>query len=112
MAKSTKDLTPEQVVAQAGRPMGVDIDPHAVANQSGYGGTMVPHGHTTNGDPAILAAPQRSQSVVGENGGAHYKIGFGLDRPVDPAAGSTLANAKIIPRTNGYKDNFQGGGAY
>ncbi len=108
MAK-TND-SPEAVIASAKRPMGAleDTNPHAVANEGGYGGTLVPHGHTTNGDPTVQVIGHRSP-VIDENIGASYRMDFGLDRPVEPAAGPTMQNARILPSKSGFKDSFQGG---
>jgi hypothetical protein len=61
-------------------------------------GKLVAKGNAAAGDPTAEAKPSRSTTTAERNGAAHTVI-TKIVKSNEPAAGATLANAKIIPST-------------
>jgi hypothetical protein len=70
-------------------------------------GTLLPKKNTQAGDPTAGGKANR-QNI--ERVGASYRITVPFTPTIDPAAGPTMANARIIPSVAGrVNPNFQGG---
>lgn len=65
----------------------------SVVNQAGYGGTPQQKSAVA-GDPTVMAAPPRTN--VPENGGAAYKINYGIDKSYPIENSGTMTNAKPV----------------
>jgi hypothetical protein len=82
-------------------------------NPSQMQGTLVAKKSTQAGDPTGGGmGPGRSPvlNVGGERLGGSYKVKASLGITIDPAAGATMANAKIIPSVQGRANpNFESG---
>lgn len=73
-------------------------------------GTLVPKQNVQAGDPT--AGGKVNRENVLEKQGAQYRITVPFTPIIDPAAGPTMANARIIPSVAGRANpNFQGGQA-
>lgn len=82
-------------------------------------GTVVPKKNVQAGDPVNPGSKPSGRPAVlntgGERLGGAYQVKASLGIPLDPAAGQTMANAKIVPSVAGRQNpNFQSGeqGAY
>lgn len=72
-------------------------------------GTMVPKHNTQAGDPTAGGVGHRNNVMYNERLGASYKVTVNTDFTVDPAAGPTMANARVIPSVAGRQNpNFTG----
>jgi hypothetical protein len=69
-------------------------------------GTLMPKKNTQAGDPTMGGKANRANI---ERIGAQYRITVPFTPTIDPAAGPTMASAKIIPSVAGANANFQGG---
>jgi hypothetical protein len=69
-------------------------------------GTLIPKKNTQAGDPTAGGKANRANI---ERIGASYRITVPFTPTIDPAAGPTMASAKIIPSVAGANANFQGG---
>jgi hypothetical protein len=70
-------------------------------------GTLVPKKNTQAADPTAGGKANRENI---ERIGAQYRITVPYTPTIDPAAGPTLANARIVPSVAGRANpNFQGG---
>lgn len=67
-------------------------------------GTLVPKKNVQAGDPNGMGTKQNRQNI--ERIGATYRVTVPFTPTIDPAAGPTLANAKIIPSVAGRTANF------
>jgi hypothetical protein len=71
-------------------------------------GTLIPKHNTQAGDPTNPGSKQNRQNI--ERVGAQYRITVPFTPTIDPAAGPTMANARIVPSVAGrVNPNFQGG---
>jgi hypothetical protein len=71
-------------------------------------GTLVPKKSTQAGDPTNPGSKVNRQNI--ERIGAQYRITVPFTPTIDPAAGPTMANAKVIPSVAGRANpNFVGG---
>ena len=71
-------------------------------------GTLVKKGSTQSQDPTGYGQSYRTN--VQEKHGATYRVNATYSPQHDPAAGATMANARIIPSVLGRQNpNFQGG---
>jgi hypothetical protein len=66
-------------------------------------GTLIPKKSTQAGDPTAGGKANR-QNI--ERIGATYRITVPFTPTIDPAAGPTMANAKMIPSVSGRTANF------
>lgn len=67
-------------------------------------GTLVPKKNIQAGDPTNPGSKVNRQNI--ERIGAQYRISVPFTPTIDPAAGPTMANAKIIPSVRGRIANF------
>lgn len=92
-------------------PMGMSA--YQVTPEPALQGTLVPKKNVQAGDPTGYGnGPRRTPvlNVGGEKLGAAYTVKANYAPTVDPAAGATMANARIIPSVAGrVNPNFQGG---
>jgi hypothetical protein len=73
-------------------------------------GTPVAKGNTQAADPTAGGKANRANVSYNERLGAQYKVTVPYTPTIDPAAGPTMANARIIPSVAGrVNPNFQGG---
>jgi len=72
-------------------------------------GTLMPRNNVQAGDPTNPGSKQNRQNI--EVIGASYRVApKAMFVQLDPAAGPTMANARIIPSVSGRSNpNFQGG---
>lgn len=72
-------------------------------------GTLMPKKNLQAGDPTGYGAGAPRQNVL-QKMGATYRVNASYSAMVDPAAGATMANARIVPSVLGRQNpNFQGG---
>lgn len=109
MAKS-RDLTPEKIVAASPRPLAGN-DAYQLSDSAGdYAHEQLrPRNLGAAGDPAFQPTGRGRNPVINENIGAAHNISQGLNRPVDPTAGPTMQNARIIPPKTTREGNFLAG---
>jgi hypothetical protein len=67
-------------------------------------GTLVPKKNTQAGDPTNPGSKANRQNI--ERIGATYRVTVPFTPTIDPAAGPTMANAKMIPSVAGRTGNF------
>jgi hypothetical protein len=67
-------------------------------------GTLVPKKNTQAGDPTNPGSKANRQNI--ERIGASYRVSVPLTPTIDPAAGPTMANARIVPSIAGRVGNF------
>jgi hypothetical protein len=67
-------------------------------------GTLVPKNNVQAGDPTNPGSKANRQNI--ERIGAQYRITVPFTPTLDPAAGPTMANAKMIPSVAGRTGNF------
>lgn len=70
-------------------------------------GTLIPKKNTQAGDPTNPGSKANRQNI--ERIGASYRISVPFTPTIDPAAGPTMANARIIPSVPGRTPNFGSG---
>ena len=71
-------------------------------------GTLVPKKNVQAGDPTNPGSKANRQNI--ERIGAQYRITVPFTPTIDPAAGPTMANAKIVPSVQGrVTPNFDNG---
>lgn len=71
-------------------------------------GTLVPKKNVQAGDPTGMGTKVNRENI--ERVGASYRISVPFTPTIDPAAGPTMANARIVPSVAGRANpNFQGG---
>jgi hypothetical protein len=71
-------------------------------------GTLIPRHNTQSADPSNPGSKANRQNI--ERMGAQYRITVPFTPTIDPAAGPTMANARIIPSVAGRANpNFEGG---
>lgn len=70
-------------------------------------GTLIPKKNTQAGDPTNPGSKANRQNI--ERIGAQYHISVPFTPTIDPAAGPTMANAKIVPSVAGRTPNFGAG---
>ena len=98
-----KHITSDEALAQAGNsarvPMGA-----APALQ----GTLIPKHNTQAGDPTNPGSKQNRVNI--ERVGATYRVNANMGATIDPAAGATMASARIVPSIQGRQNpNFESG---
>lgn len=77
-------------------------------NQNQLQGTLVPKKNTQAADPTNPGSKANRTNI--ERIGASYHISVPYTPTIDPAAGPTMANARVIPSVAGRANpNFQGG---
>lgn len=67
-------------------------------------GTLVPKKNTQAADPANPGSKANRTNI--ERIGATYRVSVPFTPTIDPAAGPTMANARIIPSVQGRNGNF------
>jgi len=95
--------TSDEALAQSGNsarvPMGA-----APALQ----GTLIPKHNTQAGDPTNPGSKANRVNI--ERVGATYRVTANMGATIDPAAGATMASARIIPSIQGRENpNFESG---
>lgn len=70
-------------------------------------GTLIPRKNTQAADPTNPGSKANRQNI--ERIGAQYHISVPFTPTIDPAAGPTMANAKVIPSVLGRTSNFDSG---
>jgi hypothetical protein len=88
--------------------------PLGALTPSTFAGNLMPKKNTQSGDPVDPGSkgPRRTPvlNVGGERLGAAYTVKAGLGASIDPSAGATMANAKIVPSVMGRQaPNFYAG---
>ncbi len=78
-------------------------------------GKLMPKKNTQAADPAVMGAKPRRTPVKVDAGssermGAKHTVTAKMPT-IDPAAGATMANARIVPSTMGARQGFSGGSA-
>ena len=78
-------------------------------------GKLMPKKNTQAGDPSVMGAKPRRTPVkvdanTAERLSAKHPISAKMPT-IDPAAGATMANARIVPSTMGARQGFSGGSA-
>jgi hypothetical protein len=76
-------------------------------NPSQYRGTLMPKKNVQSMDPTNPGSKANRQNI--ERVGASYRISVPFTPTIDPAAGPTMANARIIPSVAGRTPNFGSG---
>ena len=118
MAKNV--MTPEEVIASAehaNSPRKYVGQMTGVANVSGapLKGTLIGKKNKQAGDPTISDKANRKNVLAGnaaasERMGARYSTSVSFPKGTEPAAGPTMANAKVVPSVAGRnKPNFDYG---
>lgn len=70
-------------------------------------GTLIPRNNTKAGDPTNPGSKANRVNVpYQERNGSQYRITVPFTPTIDPAAGPTMANARIIPSVVGRTANF------
>lgn len=110
MAKSSENLTPEQVVAATGRDMGMQLPRPGVTGD--YSAETLRARHVVSGDPALMRTEGRNQ-VINENIGAAYR-GIPVGRnTTDPTVGPTSGyHGKTFAPSVHRDDNFKEGATW
>ena len=103
-----KDLSPEQVIASGARAyMGQDANNFNNVSGNPSVGKLMPKKNTQAADPT---AGGKANRVNVERKGAQHRITAQMPAMIDPAAGATMANARIIPSVAGRQaPNFTSG---
>jgi hypothetical protein len=88
-----------------------DADDYAGKAAKPAKGKMVASGNSKSEDPTGYGAgPARSNVLYNERLGASYRVSVPFTPTVDPTAGPTMQNARIVPSVQGRQNpNFQGG---
>jgi len=73
-------------------------------NKGQFRGTLVPKKGAQAGDPSDPGSKANRQNI--ERIGASYRITVPFTPTIDPAAGPTMANAKMVPSIAGRIGNF------
>jgi hypothetical protein len=104
----SKNLTPEQITASGARAyMGSAAGGFTSPSATPVAGKLMPKKNTQAADPTINNKANR-QNI--ERKGAQYRITAKMPAPTNVEAGSTMANAKIIPSVMGKQTpNFNNG---
>jgi hypothetical protein len=85
------------------------MDAYSVSPAPALEGTLVPKKNVQAGDPTGMGTKQNRQNI--EKVGASYRVAPKASFvQIDPAAGPTLANARMIPSIQGRSNpNFDSG---
>lgn len=87
-----------------------DADDYAASAAAPQAGTLMPKHNMQAGDPTGYGAGVRQNVMYSEKLGASHRITANTDVMIDPAAGATMANARIIPSVQGRQaPNFAAG---
>lgn len=87
-----------------------DVDMYESKAAKPAKGKMMPKGNRQAQDPTIMNKANRQNVPYSERNGASYKVTVPYTPTVDPAAGPTMRNARIVPSVQGRQNpNFQGG---
>jgi hypothetical protein len=71
-------------------------------------GTLIPRKNTQAADPTNPGSKQNRVNI--ERIGATYRVNANISAQIDPAAGATMANARIVPSIQGRENpNFESG---
>jgi hypothetical protein len=114
MARSNP--TSDEAMAASGSsartPMGMSA--YAVTAEPALTGTLVPRKNGKAVDPVYPGSKGPGRTPVmdagGERLGAAYQVKSFLGATIDPAAGATMANARIVPSVQGRNNpNFDSG---
>jgi hypothetical protein len=77
-------------------------------NPGQFQGTLVPKKNVQAGDPTNPGSKVNRQNI--ERVGAQYRISVPFTPTIDPAAGPTMANARIVASVSGRSNpNFESG---
>lgn len=73
-----------------------------------YQGTLMPRHNTQAADPSDPGSKQNRVNI--ERLGATYRVTAAMGASIDPAAGATMASARIVPSIQGRENpNFESG---
>ena len=105
----TSDEAFEDAAAAGSHRIAIGTNVYAATPAPALQGTLVPKKNVQAGDPTNPGSKANRQNI--ENIGASYHIApKATFVQLDPAAGPTMANARIIPSVAGrVNPNFQGG---
>lgn len=105
----TSDEAHEDAKSSGSHRVAIGMDAYSTSAAPALTGTLVPKKNVQSADPTNPGSKQNRQNI--ESLGATYRV-----QPkttfvqLDPAAGPTMANARIIPSVAGrVNPNFQGG---
>jgi hypothetical protein len=74
-------------------------------------GSLIPKKNTQAGDPTGMGTKQNHANILyNERLGASYVVKAMYSGTIDPSAGATMANAKIVPSVHGrnFSDGING----
>jgi hypothetical protein len=96
--------TPEEALAGMARigsprePMGMAGFSFSAPSASPETGTIMPKGHSKSVDPSVMnTGPGTRPYAAYDRNGAHYGVAVMYRATMDPSAGQTQANARIVP---------------
>ena len=106
---ATSDEAYEQSGGNSARvPMGMDA--YEVAAAPALQGTLVGKHNVQAGDPTAGGKANHANVLYNERLGAAYTVKAAFGATIDPAAGATMANARIVPSVAGRQNpNFESG---
>ena len=79
-------------------------------NRGQLRGTLVPKHSTQAADPTAGGKANHASILYSERSGASYTVKAQFGKTIDPAAGATMANARIVPSVQGRANpNFESG---
>ena len=105
----TSDEAHEAAAAAGSHRIAIGMDAYNATPAPALQGTLVPKKNTQAGDPVNPGSKANRQNI--EKIGATYRVApKSTFVQLDPAAGPTMANAKIIPSVQGRANpNFEAG---
>ena len=101
----------EHISANGSNNARVAMDPYAVTPAPVLTGALIPKKSVQAGDPTGMGSKQNRVNIsYDERHGASYTVKAMFSPTIDPAAGATMANARIVPSVSGRQNpNFQMG---
>jgi hypothetical protein len=114
---SRNNMTPEEVIASAEH---ANSPRKYVGQTTGFQavpaerGTLIGKKNKQAGDPTAGGKANRknvlvNNSAASERMGARFSTSVKFPKGTEPAAGPTMASAKIVPSVMGQSGNFEGG---
>jgi len=98
-----------EAASAAGSPrVAMGMSAYAATPTPALQGTLVPKKNAQAGDPTAGGKANRANI---ERVGAQYRITVPYTPTIDPAAGPTMASARLVPSVAGSNANFQAGEA-
>jgi hypothetical protein len=99
---ATSEESAYELAAKGSPRIPVGMSAYGVTPSPALEGTLVPKKNTQAGDPTNPGSKQnRTNELYTERHGAAYSVKAMYAPTIDPAAGATMANAKIVPSVHG-----------